>query len=349
MQGKRMERGLRTNDGEACVWLRLAGTTSYLGHRSGQAVLASWLSWNSSKVRTRWAIGVRQHWRADMVAKHASRIIDIGHGSIGADVWALASPNYAPYLSRFIAAFHEVGDHVRLHLHWVPQLRDALRSGFQESFNYARLALHKALALFDALLWAALRPRDQSLAMVLMDLDVHVFPGWLGALEACTSRAHACLLQQPGHAARAAEPVNSGLLVLRRGSPQAATLPHALLARVQSTEIVEYLSAEGREHDQGIINAILRHVADERGSRSLRWGIYRPQLAYVGMYESGNTLSLRMHHATSSSARMPDKLRILTAQSKLAAWTRTQCGVSLMRGAWTAWPRIRTSGPHWSR
>lgn len=333
LQASRIARGYLTNDGEACVWLQLAGTTSYLSHLGGQALLAPWSAWNSSKLQTRWALGVRQPWRVEVVGRRPATIIDIGKGSSSADVWVLVSPNYAPHLNQFISALWEAGDHVCLHVQRIPQLRDAHQSGWHETWNYAFFTQLRVISLFDAMLWAARRPHEPVSSIVVVDLDVQVFPGWVDALHSCTSEsvgAHVCFMQQPGHALEYIEPINAGLIFLDGRSIQAARLPHAMLARLQGTDIIWHLTgAAGLEHDQMILNAILARVAQEHSHGSLRWGFYNPAVAYVGMQPADTFLSLRIHHATWSAASMPEKLRLIAVQSKLITRFRRYCGFTV--------------------
>merc|ERR1712070_459084 len=119
---------------------------------------------------------------------------------------------------------------------------------------------------------------------------------------------------------------------MRAREPVAATLAYKFLARIQSTEIWGEMFSDTLncryDHDQIVINAILERVSDERGSRSLSWGIYNPFIAYTGMYAAAAPLSVRLNHATASTAKLEEKIRFMDIESSYIYAIQEACAVS---------------------
>eukprot|EP00927_Polykrikos_kofoidii_P042305 TRINITY_DN3618_c0_g2_i1.p1 TRINITY_DN3618_c0_g2~~TRINITY_DN3618_c0_g2_i1.p1 ORF type:complete len:662 (-),score=33.05 TRINITY_DN3618_c0_g2_i1:88-2073(-) len=326
-----------SNNAEAGVWLRLDGSSLYLGSLGNRLVLAPWQAWNTSRPSTRWHVGFHQPFSKEMLhpspempsfdVQDSAKARNIGHDNQSRwtppQVWLLATKSYTEALARISRMFHRARDAATVHVRWAKDLRNVSATGFSETHStgrhvFARFFYLRMLLIFEALLYADLA--GNSIPIFTMDLDIGVYSGWARELQSCVLGnsmgagerfAHACFMQQPHHDVEAFQLVNAGLWVLRGGSFGSRALAHSLLARLHSMEIrmLDFgVNGEGFEHDQMSLNALLHRVRDEGGLNSLRWAVYNPSVVYVGTFLSPTPLSLRLYHATSSVAKWSDKL-----------------------------------------
>lgn len=257
-----------------------------------------------------------------------------------AEVWLLASQSYQRLLSMARASLAAAGGSFCVHLRWFRNIRDTSSNNWDVGFDSLAYSYRKLLLTAEALLLAQnLSPSTQATCMssgmvIIMDLDVQVFQGWQHAMQACLRAADVCMPQQPAHPT---EDANGGLLALRaRGRPAAQALLHATLARLQSLEVLLRAGAPPRSQyrneglsfvDQPAINAILRQARRFRGPRSLRWGIFNPDLfPVVGTVAAlMRPWQLLLHHAT-GPINLKQKLQCLEQAAKLVTLTRDLCG-----------------------
>ena len=343
-------------------------------------MLVSWQDVNRSAFRACWHFGYVQSWMQDHFRD--SKVINfprtgqlteqLGLGREDVEdvpvLWLMASASYTSTLSRLLASLEAAGEPCLVHVHWVPDMKDTRKEGFilmgEASpslkifyFNYA-----KFLFLFEALL-EAVTVTDTSTSkgamMVVMDLDVQVFPGWTDTLRRClepkeakeeeeegaaavgTAGADVCFLQQAAFGDRRLQQVNSGVLVFGGQEGQEAlsrlsrvgSFLHALVARLQAQEVLARLlpDAEPVNFEQLQMNYILKHIrqhVEDGGRKVVRWGIYSPLVAYAGMFLTHAILTDTVHHATASNVHLKSKIRFMDASKLLVQDLKTFCPLS---------------------
>ncbi|CAE8722763.1 unnamed protein product [Polarella glacialis] len=340
-------------DHEACSWFRVTASGSrsigsagggveeeeeeeeesyYLAAATGPSSslrLVPATEFNSSQLSACWALGFQQQRDAKLLRIERS---DFNIGTPGAqiaEVWLMASRNYQRLLDRLLENLESAGDPVRVHVRWAQDFRDIGKQfwdirGTSFVFNAAKLAL-----AFEALLWTATAagPSSGGAAppVVLLDLDVVVFPGWAPSLRSCVEgdrAADVCAFQQPAHPF---ELVNSGVLVWRGGAGRGAqSLAHAALAAHHGYEAFMRLVVGGPAAlEQLIWNAIFRRVWRQRTRRSVRWGVYNPTLARVGPVPSA-ALTLRIQHVA-WWATMEEKIEAMDRITNLVTAAQQLC------------------------
>eukprot|EP00927_Polykrikos_kofoidii_P042306 TRINITY_DN3618_c0_g3_i1.p1 TRINITY_DN3618_c0_g3~~TRINITY_DN3618_c0_g3_i1.p1 ORF type:complete len:663 (-),score=54.90 TRINITY_DN3618_c0_g3_i1:27-2015(-) len=344
-----------SNDAEACVWLRSAGSNLLLGSLGNRLVLAPRQAWNQSTPSTRWHVGFDQPLAREMLHSiTGTESFDIQRSEAETDdgqenlsrrplpqVWLMATKSYREALEHTSSVFYRAGDDVTVHVRWADDLRNVTAVGFSpiagsgEGYHhFFRFSYLRFLLLFEALLHAEFA--DSSTAIFVMDLDIGVYSGWTHDLQSCVLAdtmstgqryAHACFLQQPVTDVQALQLINAGLWVLRGRSWAPKALVHSLIARLQSLEVhmLGFGGAATIEHDQMSLNALLHRVRDESGLNSLRWAIYNPSVAYTGTFISPTPLSLRLYHATSSTATWKEKLLKLKQMASIVAQAFVTC------------------------
>eukprot|EP00929_Paragymnodinium_shiwhaense_P058438 TRINITY_DN29260_c0_g1_i2.p1 TRINITY_DN29260_c0_g1~~TRINITY_DN29260_c0_g1_i2.p1 ORF type:complete len:603 (-),score=119.86 TRINITY_DN29260_c0_g1_i2:124-1932(-) len=321
---------------------------SYLAVADGKLVLRGVA--DAERPRQRWIVGFAQAWRAEFVQQASAAdvkpqgmllpssttqlpTLKLHAGKLKAftwipDVWLLASPSYRPLLDRLQRSLALGGHPVRVHLRWYMDLRDASASGWGFTGNMLGFGYGKVALTFEALLWAELQISrgESSPLVIIMDLDVQVFPGWADTIRSCVvaggplgaddlEAADMCFLQQPPHPF---DIVNGGLLVMRGGSPAAISLMHAMLARYQSLELFPRLFPEDPAdylNDQPSINGVLLRTKRADEQLALRWAVYNPAVAFTGLRTFVSPLSVTLQHATGST----------NLQGKLEGMDRLRC------------------------
>ena len=272
-------------------------------------------------------------------------------------VWLMASPGYEKTLQRLLRSFEEAKEPCEVKVRWVPDMKDTTKEGFilmgklSPSYRVFYFNYVKFLFLFEALL-DALTAKQKVPMVVVMDLDVQVFPNWVTTLRRCLEDdgkgtgaakplgADVCFLQQAAFGDRRLQQANSGVLVFggekggatgnRAGKDRQhllrfASFLHALVQRLQAQELLCHLLpfSEPVAFEQLHMNYILNHIrhtveafedgADGNSVEAMRWGIYSPLVAYAGMFLTHAVLTDTVHHATASNVRLKQKLRFLDA------------------------------------
>jgi len=230
----------------------------------------------------------------------------------------MASNGVRKLLDNLLTSMRIAGDPVRVFVAWISDLRTEQAQGWDWKHVAQNFINAKLLLMAEAQLNA--RPATMS---VIMDTDVQVFPGWGRYLASCVqgiSGPDVCFFAQPWHTFEVA---NGGVIVLRVKSAASSAFVHSSLAWFQSME------AHGRVFpgaEQLVFNSIIRRVKQERTAHSLRWGIYHPAFARVGLGIVDSHLNLRLHHAT-GTANLEDKLRSLSKAAAEVALARSLCPV----------------------
>eukprot|EP00930_Biecheleria_cincta_P028018 TRINITY_DN19561_c0_g1_i1.p1 TRINITY_DN19561_c0_g1~~TRINITY_DN19561_c0_g1_i1.p1 ORF type:complete len:457 (-),score=75.36 TRINITY_DN19561_c0_g1_i1:88-1458(-) len=202
-------------DYEACSWLRVRSEKhEYLVARGNLLMLVAGEALNRSVHSACWAFGFQQPKHMALLKQEVRSDFSLGlPHSLRAEVWLLASQNYIAYLDWMLQMLAGVGEPVGVHVRWAPDLRDVTKTGWDIArqafvFNSRKLAL-----VGEALLWAATSPTSSAnRPVIVLDLDVVIFPGWAHALRSCTRDADVCFVQQPTHPFELA---NGGVVVLR--------------------------------------------------------------------------------------------------------------------------------------
>lgn len=331
--------GCATVPPEAAIWLRLKGSGSpFLAVVGGEVTLVSWSSVNASTSCGRWALGFSQPRHSEVLDEGNSRDCQLGmcggpcgYGVPHVEVWLLSSSNYHFLLYYMLYMLKYVGDLVRVHLRWVGDLRQSASVGWDKNRQFG-FNIRKLMLLAEAQLHAELNgcgPREPTV-VVVMDLDVVVFPGWTHLLLSCiaggANAADICFAEQPEHPHEVA---NGGVFVWRGHSTAAASLIHATIARHQNLEVFQRILPEGpTELDQVIVNKILHAVprlaGDHPGARPLRWGIYNPVLARVGPQPSA-PLTLKLQHVTFGTS-LNEKMIYMKRVVMVVEHLRDLCG-----------------------
>ncbi|CAE8672215.1 unnamed protein product [Polarella glacialis] len=375
-------------------WLRLDG--KFLAASPGGRVdLLHWDDANRLQRQRNWAVGYQQAWRQEHLPSDLPQVQDLGPppppGEPRTHLWLMASRSYQKAYELLKDSLQAAGESVRVFVRWAPDMKVIAEGGFQlnqdlpEGVHVACFNYRKYLLIFEALLVASLETRKKQPMVVVMDLDVQVFPGWTRNLRRCvfgddsnnnnnndsdsnnyknntnynndnsninynnnfnynnhnkeTARAaDACFLQQPAFGVSRLQLANSGIEVFRGGSSGAGSLLHASVLRLQGMQLLIDLLPEVTwiEFEQLSLNMILHRIQQERTSRSMRWGVYSPMLAHVGMFVQSSLLTTTVHHATSSTANLADKLRILPAVRQLISDVREYCSEMDAHGALVA-------------
>ncbi|CAE7221783.1 DD3-3 [Symbiodinium sp. CCMP2592] len=290
---------------EPCLWLKAKSQEQ--GHENQQSYLAlqDWrdlvlVSWPELGAGGCWHMGGKQTWTEQHFEKRETAESTAGRSSVSAVVWLMASESYSFALKRLLSSFRQAGEAVRVQVRWVPDMKDTQKEGFKLMggfspsykvfyFNYA-----KYLFLFEALLEAV--TAEETPLLVVMDLDVQVFPGWTSTLRRCLvddglkqseeekkeeeckvpseTGADVCFLQQAAFGDGRLQQANSGVLVFGSGkggpaSSQASlslgrfgALLGALVQRLQSQEVLAQLlpSSEPVAFEQLHLNYVLNFI-----------------------------------------------------------------------------------------
>lgn len=295
-----------------------------------------------------WAIGYEQTWLQDHFLSEWPEERNFGRpepGELRTHLWLMASSSYSHALERFFMTLEAASDPVRVCIRWVPDMKVVEKKGFILNldqpkgrhvflFNY-----RKILLLFEALLVASVERHGPSPMVVVMDLDVQVFSGWTHTLRVCVDgngAADVCFFQQPGFVDERIQQANSGVVVFR-GQSAVGALLSAQVARLQAfdsvTQIFPHSSYDGLEYEQLSLNYILTRIrlevsraqASTGATQAVKFGLYNPLLAHVGMFLTHAVLSVTLHHATSSDASLRDKLRLMDAEKDFVSDLREHC------------------------
>eukprot|EP00439_Symbiodinium_sp_Y106_P047664 s2514_g6.t1 len=309
---------------EPCLWLK-AKSQGQAGQEQGESpqrylalqdsrdlVLVSWLELGEGGGC--WHMGGKQTWTEQHFEKSRETVESTGKSGISAVVWLMASESYSFALKRLLSSFRQAGEAVRVQVRWVPDMKDTQKEGFKLMgefsssykvfyFNYA-----KYLFLFEALLEAV--TAEETPLLVVMDLDVQVFPGWTSTLRRCLvddglkqseqseeeeeerprpqpgrlqpgAGADVCFLQQAAFGDGRLQQANSGVLVFGSAAGAGAlgrfgAFLGALVQRLQSQEVLAQLLPSSEPvafeqlHLNYVLNFIRKHVERERGERGER-------------------------------------------------------------------------------
>ena len=82
------------------------------------------------------------------------------------------------------------------------------------------------------------------------------------------------------------------------------------------------------ERDFMAFEQLLLNYLLQKGSEELRWAVFNPLYAHSGMFLTSAVLSDTVHHATSSSARLRDKLRFMEASLLFTEDLREFCALN---------------------
>ncbi|CAE7559269.1 DD3-3 [Symbiodinium sp. CCMP2456] len=297
---------------EPCLWLRSAEAEAQQDERSELG--GRYLALQDSRLQLRsrgsggcWHLGQKQTWTEQHF--QAAEEPEEAYWSFGPTdmtektpvVWLMASKSYRFLLERLKLSFRQAGEAVRVQVRWVPDMKDTKLEGFKLMgslspsykvfyFNYA-----KYLFLFEALLEAETAFSETPL-LVVMDLDVQVFPGWTSTLRRCLADdgltqseeeeegtpgtpaaalpkgAEVCFLQQAAFGDGRLQQANSGVLVFggtktkkesqRSSLGSFGALLGALVSRLQSQEIFAQLLPNGEPvaFEQLHLNYVLNFI-----------------------------------------------------------------------------------------
>ena len=256
-------------------------------------------------------------------------------------VWLMASASYASTLGRLLGSLEAAGEPCVVRVRWVPDLKDTSKEGFilmgeaSPSYRVFYFNYVKFLFIFEALLEAVLL--ETVPMVVVMDLDVQVFPGWVQALRRCLedekTGADVCFLQQAAFGDRRLQQANSGVLVFgicHEKLGRFGAFLGALVARLQAQELLAQLlpTSEPVAFEQLHMNYVLNHIrthVETSRVEAVRWGIYSPLVAYAGMFLTHAVLSDTVHHATASNVHLKSKIRFMDASKLLVQDLKEFC------------------------
>eukprot|EP00930_Biecheleria_cincta_P034717 TRINITY_DN23956_c0_g1_i1.p1 TRINITY_DN23956_c0_g1~~TRINITY_DN23956_c0_g1_i1.p1 ORF type:complete len:500 (-),score=63.53 TRINITY_DN23956_c0_g1_i1:15-1415(-) len=334
---------------EPCVWIRQNGR--FLAVLDGRPSMIPQNALNASEVKSCWSIGYQQSWSQEHWRSVWPEKLSVGapvlHHSQRTLLWLMVSENYRYAFDRLLRSLEAAGDPVQVCARWSPDMKITTLAGFTLNsdhptnrhifwFNY-----RKYLVLFEALLFSLSMPARASPMVVIMDLDVQVFPGWTHTLRKCVdgrSAADICFLQQAGFGDERVQQANSGVEVFHGGSSAVESLFGAQVGRLHGSEIEAELLPTGDHMDfeQMSLNQILSRIratsvesaasgATPEMFTPIRWGIYNPLIAYTGMFLTHAVLSAKLHHATASNAKLKDKLGLMDAAKTFVSDLQEYC------------------------
>mmetsp|Transcript_59892 Transcript_59892/g.188035 ORF Transcript_59892/g.188035 Transcript_59892/m.188035 type:complete len:640 (-) Transcript_59892:65-1984(-) len=337
-------------DFQAGVRLRLAGRRSYLGVAAGRGpVLLEGPDFLHALNRSRrarpfppadsvsWAIGLQQPRRSELFeidrgGRHCLRPSS-RREDLPVDVWMLASRSYTRLLKNACSSLEATGEPTCVHTRWCRDMRDVNEGHWTLGLDSFFFSLRRFLLIKEAFLSTLGQqrtgaPEGQAPALAILDLDVQVFPGWRRAIRACLGGrrgADICFPQQPPHPW---EEANAGIQIFRGDSQTAAAMVSVELAKLQALEVFLRLFPGSRvnfDHQQRV-NAVLAQVRRHRGPRSLRWGIYHPEVIPVRATAAGlKPLRVSFFHAT-GAIDIRQKFQLLERVATLVRLAGELCG-----------------------
>ncbi|CAE7866793.1 DD3-3 [Symbiodinium microadriaticum] len=191
---QRAGEGHETLPSEPCLWLKSA--EGQRDDRRGERYLALQDSERLQLLsglgggRNCWHLGQQQTWTEQHFEEPPEATERTERTAAPVVVWLMASKSYRFALERLLSSLRQAKEAVRVQVRWVPDMKDTRKEGFKLMgtelspsykvfyFNYA-----KYLFLFEALLEA--ETAEETPLLVVMDLDVQVFPGWTSTLRRC--------------------------------------------------------------------------------------------------------------------------------------------------------------------